>query len=89
MHYRSGGGDSFDKIRNQIDHRVVRPGGGGWDLTARCRPYYGGGIRTTEAIHLEHHDQQGKQCDAAFTTGEARVLARQLIGLADKIDLPG
>jgi len=75
-------------MRNQIEHRVIRPGGGGWDLTARCQPYRGGGLKTAQAIHLELHDQQDQRCDAAFTTGEARVLARQLIALADKLDLP-
>ncbi len=54
--------------------------------TARCT--IGGGFKTSEAIHPELHDQQGKRCDAAFTTGEARMLARQLIALADRIDLP-
>jgi hypothetical protein len=88
QHFASGGGDSFDEIRNQIDHRVIRPGGGGWDLTARCTPFYGGGSKTATTINLEIHDQQDKRVDAAFTTGEARVLARQLIALADKIDLP-
>ena len=65
-----------------------RPGGGGWDLTARSRPFFAAGNRTLDAVHLQIHDQSGASWDAAFTTVEAWVLARQLIALAGKLDLP-
>lgn len=87
LHLLTRGGGSFDEIRNQVDHRVIRPGGGGWDITARCKPFHSGGDETTETISLGIHDQQDQRVDAAFTTGEARVLARRLIALADKLDL--
>lgn len=87
-HHRSAGGGSLSEIRNQIDGRIERPGGGGWNLHAEQTAMPTGGYLTVETIHL-HVDAAGfrDHVTLALTTGEARVLARQLEALADRLDL--
>jgi hypothetical protein len=86
-HSRGGGGDFLPELRNPIDHRVMRHGGGGYDLTAEQTPMRNGGYQTVETINLRANDAEGNMLTLVLTTGEARTLARQLIALTDAVDL--
>lgn len=87
-HHRGAGGDCLDELRNSQDGRVMRPGGGGWNLHAEQTPMYGGGYLTVATVNLavDSPDRKGR-IELALTSGEARVLARQLVALADRLDL--
>jgi len=87
LHTRGGGGGVLSQITYAGRH--CRDYGAGWDLTATQRPlgptlgYWG-----PELIELEVYDEgfQNK-VRLSLTTGEARVIARQLVAMADLLDL--
>lgn len=87
-HRMGAGGDCLDEIRGQGGGRVMRPGGGGWNLHAEQTPMYGGGYLTAATVNIivDSPDRKSR-IELALTSGEARVLARQLVALADRLDL--
>lgn len=87
LHRRSGGGEYLHEVRNPIDGRVMRSGGGGYELYAEQQPRYDRGFETVATINLAvRSEDDGKTLP--LTTGEARTLARQILALADELDLP-
>lgn len=87
-HHRHAGEGVLSEIRNCHDGRVERPGGGSWNLAAEQTPMRGGGELTVETIRLEVHSKTHDHVTLPLTSGEARVLARQLEAIADRLDLP-
>ena len=79
-HHGRSRGHSLPEIRNEIDCRVIRPGGGRWEVHPRMRPYGPrGDCLDQDTIYLEM-DDVGEQRGLSLhlTSGDARVLARQL-----------
>lgn len=93
--HRGGGfGDVLQELRNPIDKRVTRPASGaGWDLGLRQRPGGPDGLGKCDEprVVLEASGDLGedyKRVELHLTSGEARVMAAQLIALADALDMP-
>ena len=91
--HRGGGfGDVLQEIRNPIDRRVTRPAdGGGWDLGLRQRPRDPNGLAKCDEprVVLEANGAGFRErVELHLTSGEARVMAAQLIALADALDMP-
>ena len=90
--HRGGGfGDVLQEIRNPIDKRVTRPASGaGWDLGLRQRPGDSSGLAMCDEprVVLEVSGAVAKRVDLHLTSGEARVMAAQLVALADALDMP-
>ncbi|WP_109507223.1 hypothetical protein [Nocardioides speluncae] len=86
LHTRSGGSDFLDEIRNPIDGRVMRRGGGEYQLRAEQEASpTGRGFLTTPVVNLRVTGPPAVAVE--LTTGEARSLARQLEHLADAVEL--
>lgn len=88
-HLHGGPGAGLDELRNPIDKRVVRPGGGGWNLEIRQRPMTeSGGVLDEATVNLAvDSPNHTTAITLQLTSGEARTLARQLTDMADRIDL--
>ncbi|HWJ12003.1 MAG TPA: hypothetical protein VNS46_21650 [Nocardioides sp.] len=86
-HVAGGPGGCLDIMLNPIDKRIVREGGAGWELDIRQRAMEGGGLLDEATINLEIHASDYSRINLHLTTGEARVLARQLVAMADRVDL--
>ncbi|HWI43272.1 MAG TPA: hypothetical protein VNS81_06600 [Nocardioides sp.] len=87
-HVHCGPGGYLPEIRNAIDKRTTRAGGSGWNLDIRQRPIDArGGYLDDDTVNLIAHDADNKLVTLELTSGEARVLARQLEAMADRIDL--
>lgn len=86
-HVGGGPGGYLGLLLNPIDKRVVRPGGAGWDLDIRQRPMKGSGFLDEATVNLYLRDDDRSRLELHLTSGEARVLARQLATMADRIDL--
>jgi hypothetical protein len=83
-HLRGAGGGQMLEMRNPVDGRVTRPYIGGWNLSIRQRPFPNGmGLLTEETINVELDTPLRT---IPLTSGEARILSRQLERLADLID---
>ena len=69
--------------------RPCREFGGGWDTHVEQRPLgRDGGYWGPAFIHAVFREPDNrKRATLQLTSGEARVLARQLIALADRLDL--
>lgn len=63
-----------------------RPGGGGWALHL-SQDSLKHGYKNCPTIGLDVRDADSEAVCISLTTGDARVLARQLIALADDADL--
>lgn len=71
---------------------AVRPHGGvevtgGVHTQVSAQPREGGDWWDVPLIRLETYDRDRSRCMVPLTSGQARVLARQLLHLADLIDL--
>lgn len=86
-HVGGGPGGYLELLLNPIDKRVMRPGGAGWDLDIRQRPMKGSGFLDEATVNLCVSDHGRSRLELHLTSGEARVLARQLAAMADRIDL--
>lgn len=93
--HRGGGfGDVLQELRNPIDKRVTRrAAGAGWDLGLRQRPGGPDGLSKGDEprVVLEASSDLNddyKRVELHLTSGEARVMAAQLIALADALDMP-
>jgi hypothetical protein len=86
-------GDSHEHMleehRNPVDHRVTRTGGAKWSMCPRLRPRTRhGGCLDEATVRLEVEDAvYTKQLTLELTSGEARIMAGQLLNLADALDL--
>jgi len=86
-------GHSFEYMlgghRNPVDHRVMRAGGAKWILYPRVRPWArAGGRADEETVRLEVEDADyTASVTLKLTSGVARIMARQLLRLADQLDL--
>lgn len=94
-HFRYGGDQTLDEIRNCQSREVRRDGAGSWSLTARQtlqEPWLShSGYASPPLVELLVQDRGlGDSYKAAIglTTGEARVLAAHLVALCDRVDLP-
>ena len=93
-HGGGGFGDVVHEIRNPIDKRVTRPAAGaGWQITLRQRPGAPNGLAMCDEprVVLEAGsdlDEDYKCVELHLTSGEARVMAAQLVALADALDMP-
>jgi hypothetical protein len=87
VHRTYGGGDCLTGLTHA--ERPVRDWGGSWNLDAQQRPLNEhGGFWGPPLITLGVSSAAADlYTNLELTSGEARVLARQLIALADKLDL--
>lgn len=89
-HFGSGPAHRMPVLQNVVDGRVMRPGGGGWDLILRQECFdVDQGWYEKPVVELDVNAKNDDAYDAVFvrlTSGEARVLAAQLVMMADKID---
>ncbi|WP_375481262.1 helix-turn-helix transcriptional regulator [uncultured Jatrophihabitans sp.] len=94
-HYRHGGNHSLAELRNGVSHEIERDGRGTWTLTTRQHlrePWRGhAGMASPPLVELFVTDPglgSGYRATLNLTTGEARVLAAQIVALCDRVDLP-
>lgn len=89
QHSSSGSGDCLSELT--YAGRPVREWGGGWDMHAEQRPLGpNGGYWGPALIHIDVTESDAparRRALLKLTSGEARTLARQLIALADRLDL--
>ena len=87
QHLRGGGGECLPELN--YAGRPCREFGAGWDLTATQRPLGpNGGLWGPALIEFSAHEADiKKRVNLRLTSGEARVLARQLVAMADLLDL--
>lgn len=90
--HRGGSGEgSLDELRNYVSGSVFRVGGAHWDVSIaqELQPPYdrGSGYATPELVELHIASHEARNAQMSMTTGEARVLAAQLLALADRVDL--
>jgi hypothetical protein len=93
-HWRQGGEGSCPEIRNPIDHRLYREGVHGWDVflqqTEAPDGRYGEELVNVHVrVSAGDPELEGERATIQLTTGEARVLAAQIVSLADRVDLRG
>lgn len=85
-------GDGGGAVLTELAYagRPVREWGGGWNLRAMQRPLGPSGGSWGPPLIRLHVDESDlhRRVEIALTSGEARVLARQLEALADRLDLP-
>jgi hypothetical protein len=87
-HVGRPGGGYLAEVRSAADGRLTRPGGGGWEMVIAAEPMPNGvGHRTEPAVEFELRDGGPQSSRVRFTSGEARVLAAQLVHAADQLDL--
>ena len=88
-HVGGGPGGYLSVMLNPIDKRVIRAGGAGWDLDIRQRAMESGGFLDEATVNLDIRPAGGpaSRAQLQLTSGEARTLARQLVAMADRIDL--
>lgn len=86
-HFAAGTGECLSEIT--YAGRPCRPWGGGWDLYVEQEPLHeNGGAWGPALIHLDAREPDFEQrVMLKLTSGEARVLARQLVAYADRVDL--
>ncbi|UQX87119.1 hypothetical protein M6D93_12490 [Jatrophihabitans telluris] len=77
----------LSELRNSYDDRVERAGGGSWDivLAQNSLPSTHKGYNGPPIVQLDTRDSMTTSTSLLLTSGDARVLAAQLIA-ADKID---
>ena len=81
-------GGYLAEIRNPANGRLTRPGGGGWEVVTAAEPMPNGlDHRTEPAVEIELRDPRAQAARVRFTSGEARVVAAQLVHAADQLDL--
>jgi hypothetical protein len=91
-HYGNGGQEFLPEIRNSVDKRIERDGGGMWNFAVRQylqEPYTAGsGYASQPLIEFVVSDRgKGQTAVLEMTTGEVRVLIAQLRAVVDKVDL--
>jgi hypothetical protein len=76
------------ELRSAGDGRVTRQGGDGWEMVNVEAPM-GNGVeaRMAPVVEFELRNHQPMATRARLTSGEARVLAAQLVNAADQLDL--
>lgn len=78
------------EMRSHGDGRLTHRGGGSWELVTVQEPMLDGfGHRMEPAVEFELRDGRPQQARVRLTSGEARVLATQLLHAADQLDLEG
>jgi hypothetical protein len=78
------------EVRSHGDGRVTRRGGGSWESVTVEEPMLDGfGHRMEPAVEFELRDGRPHEARVRLTSGEARVLAAQLLHAADQLDLEG
>jgi hypothetical protein len=89
-HVGRGTSGHLPEMRSHGDGRLTRPGGGSWELVTVQEPMADGfGHRMEPAVEFELRDGRPQQARVRLTSGEARVLAAQLLHAADQLDLEG
>jgi len=87
-HLGRGTSGHLAEIRSPGDGRLTRQGGGSWELVTVKEPMADGfGQRTEPAVEFELRDGRPQDARVRLTSGEARILAAQLIHAADQLDL--
>ena len=87
-HVGQGTSGYLPEVRSPGDGRLTRQGGGSWELVTVKEPMPDGfGQRTEPAVEFELRDGRPHNARVRLTSGEARVLAAQLIHAADQLDL--
>ena len=82
VHSATAGEGTLDEIRNSSSGRVSRKGGGGWDVSAERDRL------NLETVNLKVTDEiHGPSLTLHLTPGEARTIARQLLHMADRMEL--
>jgi uncharacterized protein DUF6907 len=91
-HWRAGPGDYLPELRSPRDRAVVRPDGG-WDLSLEEIHSDDGSSGPRVVLDAQVHDPDnpghGSSLILPLTPGEARTLAAQLVGCADRLDFDG
>jgi hypothetical protein len=83
-------GGHLPELRSHGDGHLTRRGGGSWELVTVKEPMPDGlGQRTEPAVEFELRDWRPQDARVQLTSGEARVLAAQLLHAADQLDLEG
>jgi hypothetical protein len=87
QHSASGPGEVLSEIRHA--GRTCREFGGGWNMHLQQQPLPMGGYAGPPFVHVAlDGPAAGERLTLQLTSGEARVLARQLVAMADRLDLP-
>ena len=86
-HMAFGHGGYLHDVLNPISKRVVRSGGASWELSIQQTPLPERGFADIPTVDMAVRDAGRQVIDLCQTSGEARTLARQLVMMADRIDL--
>jgi hypothetical protein len=92
VHRRDLGDVTLCELRNPVDHRTWREGGGSFDVILEQDPHPDsqGGVNGDPLVRLRVQEGLGFDHSLAqlrMTTGEARVLAAGLLAAAERADV--